>query len=441
MRPGMTAVSDLKKLKQTLSCLQFALCTCNVHLCLCVQHPLIFYFKLVGVVFLTSSMNTDNDSFQGRDRDETPITFGNFSTRGPWRDGDLVLEAIHRNDLATTERLLLGGAKVENFMLDLPNCGPQCVLEFSHFKQCRLDALPMVKLLVKHKVSQVVLEFLFTGAARCSDQCEVLDFLLQAGVDINSRGVDTTTACHFAACRGDFKVDMLEFLLARGADPNVRDGLRGRTPCHRAVEYHRGSRIALHMIPLLLEHGGDFEITDDYGVTPIETAFYDIMFDVVLRLAALVPAAVARTRMPPFDRDDDFRRITAVQLAVGCPYDDLNQHHRHVRAHLSHQVDLYRASIVADRKWMFAMRAFFVGVALHQLDLPALVMLHVLDEVCFFFSDLVDISYKYAVVVMVKHFRPVPWWRSVHWWRATYQGFLRLDERRSAYGWHSVAMP
>lgn len=179
---------------------------------------------------------------------------------------------------------------------------------------------------------------------------EVLDFLLQAGVDINSRGVDTTTACHFAACRGDFKVDMLEFLLARGADPNVRDGLRGRTPCHRAVEYHRGSRIALHMIPLLLEHGGDFEITDDYGVTPIETAFYDIMFDVVLRLAALVPAAVARTRMPPFDRDDDFRRITAVQLAVGCPYDDLNQHHRHVRAHLSHQVDLYRASIVADRK-------------------------------------------------------------------------------------------
>lgn len=72
-------------------------------------------------------------------------------------------------------------------------------------------------------------------------------------------------ALHSAVKKND--VVMIEYLLSRGADVNVRENSK-YTPLHNAVIHNKG-KSHLDAIKVLLEHRADLDAVDDHGMTPI----------------------------------------------------------------------------------------------------------------------------------------------------------------------------
>jgi uncharacterized protein len=68
------------------------------------------------------------------------------------------------------------------------------------------------------------------STSRC-DKLDVLTFLLQKGADPNARGVNDWTPLHFAVSLGD--ADAIKLLLAWGADPTLRTRI---DDCDTALE-------------------------------------------------------------------------------------------------------------------------------------------------------------------------------------------------------------
>jgi len=97
----------------------------------------------------------------------------------------------------------------------------------------------------------------------------VATLLIDRGAQVNARNWDDVTPLHQAARRRNLPV--VEVLLARGADPNARDKVRGSTPLRRAVSGTGASNTAgtaalmLPLARLLLEHGADPNARDKRG--------------------------------------------------------------------------------------------------------------------------------------------------------------------------------
>jgi len=90
---------------------------------------------------------------------------------------------------------------------------------------------------------------------------EVLKLLLDSGIDVNVRNENRDTPLHLAANME--WVEGARLLLDAGADVNAIDGL-GMAPLHWS------HNVAL--CQLLIEHGADLEITDQYGRTALARA-------------------------------------------------------------------------------------------------------------------------------------------------------------------------
>ena len=75
---------------------------------------------------------------------------------------------------------------------------------------------------------------------------------LEAGADINRKGIDEATALHDAVSAGE--VEMVKFLLANGTDVNA-EASYGATPLHRAQW-----RDNVEIGKILLANGADPEI-------------------------------------------------------------------------------------------------------------------------------------------------------------------------------------
>ena len=82
------------------------------------------------------------------------------------------------------------------------------------------------------------------------DAVEVARLLLDLGADINQRSTNGKVALHQAGWEG--RLELIHFLLARGADPDIRDGGHHATPASWAN--HTGK---IDARDLLLDHSRD----------------------------------------------------------------------------------------------------------------------------------------------------------------------------------------
>ncbi len=91
--------------------------------------------------------------------------------------------------------------------------------------------------------------------------------LVERGADCCGRGPTDASALHFAAALGE--TQLVEILLARGADPNGCDA-RGRMPLHHALKVN-GER-AVAVVRTLIGAGADPERASESGETPLGLA-------------------------------------------------------------------------------------------------------------------------------------------------------------------------
>ena len=103
----------------------------------------------------------------------------------------------------------------------------------------------------------------FLQAVRDAKGDDVMKFLNQPGTTIiNTRDYSTgETALHIVVKRGD--TTYLNFLLAKGADPNIKDN-KGTTPLLIAA-----TTGATEMIQLLLAKGANVNLGNSSGETPL----------------------------------------------------------------------------------------------------------------------------------------------------------------------------
>jgi 26S proteasome non-ATPase regulatory subunit 10 len=93
---------------------------------------------------------------------------------------------------------------------------------------------------------------------------------LAAGTDVDAKDMNGETPLNWATYNGHKEI--VELLIAAGADMNVKDHVWGYTPLHRAA-FSGHKEIA----ELLIANGADVNATDKYGETPLgETQRYEI---------------------------------------------------------------------------------------------------------------------------------------------------------------------
>ncbi len=93
---------------------------------------------------------------------------------------------------------------------------------------------------------------------------DIVNLLLENGLDINARFADESTLLHMAASLGTSQI--IELLLSHGADVNARDQ-DGRTALHVAAG---GGDVVL--VEPFLSWKADLEAKDKAGKTPVEHA-------------------------------------------------------------------------------------------------------------------------------------------------------------------------
>ena len=93
---------------------------------------------------------------------------------------------------------------------------------------------------------------------------DIIDLVLSAGANVNSRDKEQRTPLHVAVWSGGGPV--AEILLEHGADLNAIDR-SGNTPLHMAAQ-----KLNAEACRLLLQHGADPNVRERHGDTPLHVA-------------------------------------------------------------------------------------------------------------------------------------------------------------------------
>ena len=101
------------------------------------------------------------------------------------------------------------------------------------------------------------------------EDLEIVQVLLEYGVDVNTKNIYGCTPLDFASLGGRHNEHRVaQLLIEHGADPDTRD-VEGFTPLHRASSSGR-----VEIVCLLIEHGANVEANDYQvtGRTPLDVA-------------------------------------------------------------------------------------------------------------------------------------------------------------------------
>jgi ankyrin repeat protein len=96
-------------------------------------------------------------------------------------------------------------------------------------------------------------------------QFEVAELLYQHSTHINVQGFDNATPLYSASHEGH--LEMVQWLLRHGADPNLQLECNSWTALHGAARYGH-----LEVIQMLLQHNVDPNIQGHYGAIPSQVA-------------------------------------------------------------------------------------------------------------------------------------------------------------------------
>lgn len=91
----------------------------------------------------------------------------------------------------------------------------------------------------------------------------VAEYLIARGADVNARDGQKRTALHLAVSRSSRPSPLIDLLLAGGADVNARDR-DGNTPLHEAMREG-----AAEVAKLLVAHGARTNVMNKRGETPL----------------------------------------------------------------------------------------------------------------------------------------------------------------------------
>ncbi|WP_151633390.1 ankyrin repeat domain-containing protein [Noviherbaspirillum aerium] len=136
--------------------------------------------------------------------------------------------------------------------------------------------------------------------------------LLDAGADVNGRGVRNVTALHVAT-----KADMAEMLLAKGADTNARDK-DGETPLFGAARSGQ-----LDLLRLLVGKGADVDALNEKRETALFQAGQRGVIEAVDYLLSVganpdLPAATGRSLATAARRNSSLHTYMTARAMRGC---------------------------------------------------------------------------------------------------------------------------
>ncbi len=212
---------------------------------------------------------------------ETPLMIA--SRRGMYAAAALLLErgaAVDARDRFKETALMKACEKSEQKTIGLlidhhADLEARNFLEFTPLMQAR--DLPTVAYLVSRgadvsaEAKGESLLWRFTGRP------DVLEFLLERGLDVNKRALDKDTPLIVAAGYGT--PEAVAFLLSKGARVNDANE-SGRTALHNACQYGRKTEI----VDILLRHNADPNLKTKKGATPLMLASWQGKTDAVALL-------------------------------------------------------------------------------------------------------------------------------------------------------------
>jgi ankyrin repeat protein len=105
------------------------------------------------------------------------------------------------------------------------------------------------------------------GAALSARHLKIAQLLYERGADIDVKGSDDRTLLYGASTSGE--VEIVQWLLSRSANPNVRHNGGGWTPLYEAA-----TSGDVEVSRLLLQYKADSNAQSTYGVTPLISASY-----------------------------------------------------------------------------------------------------------------------------------------------------------------------
>ncbi|MBN1973416.1 MAG: ankyrin repeat domain-containing protein [Sedimentisphaerales bacterium] len=96
------------------------------------------------------------------------------------------------------------------------------------------------------------------------EKIDLIQFLLSKGAEVNIKNISGNTPLHYAASQGEKNIT--ELLISKGTNLHIQN-IDGQTPLHSAVYYGYKD-----IIKLLIEKGADLNIKDKKGRTPLKLA-------------------------------------------------------------------------------------------------------------------------------------------------------------------------